>query len=368
MRRFNIVHNFSILAINLLTISNLILQGGMMLLAIIIDHVAKEAEVSTATVSRVLNNPEVVSDKTKEKVLKAIKKLNYSPNALARGLVTKKTHMIGVIVPDINNLFFPAIVRGIQDATAERDYQAIFTNTDNDVEQEISSIKSFKENRVDAIIVLGSRSKDPKKSQHLVELANDYHVVLVEDVIDDSNIYSVMHDETEGAYNAVKSLLEKGHRNIYHITVEPEFTTAEYKFRGYKKALNEYGISVDLKKIYHGTSYADSGIFVMNEILDSKKLPTAVFCGNDQIAIGAMTAIFSRGLRVPEDISIIGYSDIPIGKFVYPPLTTIGQDPQKTGRIAANIAIGLVTEDEGVQQRTILHTDLIDRKSVASLL
>lgn len=334
---------------------------------ITLADVAREANVSTATVSRFLNNPEKVKAKTAEEIKKVIERLNYTPNAMARGLVTKKSKTIGIIIPDIDNLFFPAVLKGIQKASADFGYHAIFVNTDNDISEEKKYIESLKKQQVDAFIFMGSRDIDPQKSKHIIKLAETIPTVMINDFIMASNIYSVMTDEVEGAYIATKSLIKNGHKKIFHITVEPSFTTSVYKKEGYLMAMAEAGIEVTDDMVFNATSYANSGIEVMDKILKSRNVPTAVFCGNDQIAIGAITSIFNHGLKVPEDLSIIGFSDIPISESVFPSLTTVGQFPNKTGYIAVETAIKLINGEELMQKKIVLRTEFLKRNSTKAL-
>lgn len=332
-------------------------------MSVTIARVAKEAKVSVATVSRVINNPEKVKEETRLIVEEVIKDLNYSPNAMARALVTKETRTIGVIIPDINNLFYPAVVRGIQDGVSKIDYQAIFCSTDNNIEEEKKYIKSLVEKRVDAFIILGSRKTGHENNEHLVELAEKHPVVLVNDYIENSKVYSVMTDEVSGAYKAVDYLISLGHKDIVHITVEPNFTTMVNKLEGYKLALKENNFEYDEDKVFNATSYTESGNLVMNEIIDKGLKPTAIFAGNDQIAIGVISSILSHGLRVPEDISVIGYSDIPIAKSIYPSLTTVGQFPHKTGKMSVDVAIKLINNKTIENQKVVLEPDFIVRGS-----
>lgn len=334
---------------------------------ITLADVAKEANVSTATVSRYLNNPEKVKIKTAEQIQKVIDRLNYTPNVMARGLVTKKSKTIGIIIPDIDNLFFPAVLKGIQKASSDFGYHAIFVNTDNDIAEEKKYIESLKKQQVDAFIFMGSRDIDPIKSKHIAKLSEQIPTVMINDYIMASNIYSVMTDEVEGAYIATKSLIKNGHKKIFHITVEPSFTTAVYKEEGYLMAMEEAGITVSEDMVFNATSYANSGIQSMDQILESGNIPTAVFCGNDQIAIGAITSIFNHGLKVPDDISIIGFSDIPLSESVYPSLTTVGQFPNKTGYIAVETAIKLIKGEELMQKRIVLRTEFLQRNSTKTL-
>lgn len=334
---------------------------------ITLADVAKEANVSTATVSRYLNNPEKVKKKTAKIIQEVVERLNYTPNIMARALVTKESKTIGIIIPDIDNLFFPAVLKGIQKAASDFGYHAIFVNTDNSIAEEKRYIESLKKQQVDAFIFMGSRDTNPEKSKHIEKLAEHYPTVMINDYIMDSNIYSVMTDEIEGSYIATKSLIQNGHLKIFHITVESNFTTATYKKNGYLMAMNEAGIPVSENMIFSATSYANSGITVMDEIIESGNIPSAVFCGNDQIAIGAMTSILNHRLKIPDDISIIGFSNIPISESVYPSLTTVGQFPNKIGYLAVETTIKLIKGEEMLQKKIVLKTEFLQRKSTMNL-
>ncbi len=333
-----------------------------------IKDIAKKANVSIATVSRVLNDSDLVSEETKEHIKKIIKEMDYQPNALARGLITNKTKVVGVMIPDINNLFYPAVVRGIEDFLEQNDYNTFLCNTDNDIAKEKKYINTLIKNRVEGIILMGTRPIDPKKNEHINGVGTKLPVVMINDYVVGSNVYCVLTDEVEGAYMAVKYLIELGHKKIAYVTGEKDYTTYLNKQIGYEMALREYDIKINPDYIIRDTPYPEGGARAAFKLLynmDSK--PTAIFTGSDQIAMGIMKAAYEMGLKIPEDLSIIGYANMPISADLYPELTTVNQYPYETGKMAADILIRIINGEKLRQKKYIIDPELLVRKSCRSL-
>lgn len=333
-----------------------------------IKDIARKANVSIATVSRVLNNPEKVSDEKKLLINSIIYEMNYQPNALARGLIKKATKTIGIIIPDINNLFYPAVVRGIEDVVEMSDYNVFLCNTDKDIGKEKKYINTLLEKRVDGIIFMGTRPVNPEKNEHIIRLNKKVPVLMINDIVRGSEIYSVLTDEVEGAYRAVKYLLELGHKKIAYVTGENNYTTYQNKQKGYEIALQEYGIEVYPDYIIRDLPYALGGYNAAIKLLDSKNiLPTAIFAASDQLAMGVMKAIHEKGYKIPNDISVVGYANIPISADLFPELTTVDQFPYETGRLSAETLIKVINGEELSQKKYIMEPKLLIRKSCNEL-
>ncbi|AZR73753.1 LacI family transcriptional regulator [Anoxybacter fermentans] len=330
-------------------------------MSVTIKDIAKEANVSTTTVSRVLNNKPDVSDKTKKKVLEVINKLGYNPNGIARGLVLQKTYTIGLIIPDICNPFFPEVARGIQDKARQLGYSVIFYNTDNNKQREKEAIDLLKSKQVDGIIL--SLSMSNKEELDKLEEEN-FPVVQIDRKIPGSIFPTVTIDNILSAYNATKYLIELGHKYLAHITGNLGTKTGQDRLEGFKQALKEFNLDYKDEYILEGDYSKESGYKQMKTLLTQKKRPTAVFAANDLMAIGAYEAIFDYGLKIPEDISIIGHDDIDIASIIRPGLTTMTQPKYKLGQIAAEMLIkrieGLESDN---QQEVVLNTELIVRDS-----
>lgn len=332
-------------------------------MSITIKDIAKMANVSTASVSRVLNNPEKVKADTRAVIEDIIKKNNFKPNALARGLLKNATNTIGVVIPDINNLFYPAVIRGIEDYFEQMNYNIFLCNTDIKIEKEIKYVNTLLEKRVDGILFLGTRPVDQSKSNHIKALSERIPVLIINDTILGSKVYSVVTDEIEGAYKIVKYLLELGHTRIAHITGDSEYSTYQNKKEGYLTALGEHHIKLGDDYIIKDVPYPEGGYRAAMKLLDMAGAPTAIFTASDQIAVGVIKAVFEKGYRIPEDISIAGYANIPMSGYLYPELTTVDQFPYETGRIAAETLYKLINGEKLMQKRIILEPQLLIRKS-----
>lgn len=336
-------------------------------MSINIKDIARMANVSIATVSRVLNNSEKVSEEKKQLIEKIIYDMNYQPNALARGLIKKATKTIGIIIPDINNLFYPAVVRGIEDALEPSDYNVFLCNTDKNIEKEKKYINTLLEKRVDGIIFMGTRPVSPEENKHIIRLNKKVPVLMINDIILGSGIYSVLTDEVEGAYKAVKYLIELGHKRIAYVTGENNYTTYRNKQKGYEIALNESGLETDSKYIVHDLPYSQGGYNATLNLLNMNERPTAIFAASDQIAMGVIKAAHEKGYRIPKDLSVVGYSNIPSSADLFPELTTVDQFPYETGKLAAETLTRIISGEEFKQRKYIIEPRLLIRKSCGKL-
>ncbi|TDX51573.1 LacI family DNA-binding transcriptional regulator [Orenia marismortui] len=333
----------------------------MLKIKVTIKDIAKEAGVSTTTVSRVLNDKPDVSEATKKKIQKVIDKLGYNPNGIARGLVLQKTHTIGLIIPDISNPFFPEVAKGVEDRARELNYSVIFCNTDNDKEREKEAIALMKSKHVDGIIL--SLSISNKEELYKLEEKN-FDVVQIDRKIPDSNYRAVVIDNTLGAYNATSHLVELGHTKIAHVTGDLEIQTSQDRLEGFKKAIDNFDLDYKEEWIIEGDFSKESGYQAMKKLLRLEDRPKAVFIANDLMAIGAYEAIFEMGLEIAEDISVVGYDDIEIASIIKPGLTTMTQPKYKLGQTAADILIAKIDSKEDVDDEDIiLNPKLIIRDS-----
>jgi len=331
-------------------------------MAVTIKDIARLANVSVTTVSRVINNkPEGVSEETRQKILKLVKELGYQPNAIARGLVTKKTKTIGLIIPDISNPFFPDIARGVEDSAHIYGYNVFLCNTDDNLEKESEYIKALKEKYVDGIIFTSSSIP---KHEHIIELVESgIPVVIMDRRVDSENIYGVFLDNYEGGYIATKHLIDLGHRKIGCITGPLHTKSARERLEGYKKALLDSGIEIDEKLIFEGDYKIKGGITGAERLLKDNKDISAIFACNDLMAYGAYKTIRSFGYKIPEDISVVGFDDIQLSQILEPQLTTVRQPAYDMGLTAARMLIKLI-EDKKLKKKIInFKPQLIIRQS-----
>ncbi|HEU5317427.1 MAG TPA: LacI family DNA-binding transcriptional regulator, partial [Chloroflexota bacterium] len=278
---------------------------------------SRAAGVSTSTVSHVLNRTRFVSDAVRERVERAIGELGYRHNGLARSLRTRQSFAIGLIIPDVSNPYYPQIARGVQDAAAEAGYWVFLCNSDRAAQNEVRLLEALEERRVDGII-LDAGSPDPALLAALKRAA--VPVVLVGSRIDDPGL-DVVTVAPNGGYDAVAFLLSKGHRRIGLIGGPPVPTGGRLaKSGGYLQALAEAGIAVDPALMVEGDYTREGGRAAMQRLLSLDAPPTAVFAGNDLMAIGALSSLRAAGRRVPEDVAVVGYDDVPEAAVVSPAL------------------------------------------------
>jgi len=285
-----------------------------------IHDVARRASVSIATVSRVLNSSEhKVNAETAEKVRQAVKELDYRPNALARALQMKKTMTIGVIIPDISNHYYAEIVRGIQSVADQEGYNIILQNTDRSQDRIVKSIYLLREKIVDGIIFSGGTIDGYEPLSAFKELRDRVVVIGRHDV----NFPAIMVDNIAGATEAVQHLIDSGHSRIGLIGWSEDSTTAKDRLSGYKSALAQNSCPFEPVLIRQGRLTPESGYQEAKVLLSQDERPTAIFAGNDQMAFGVIYAAIEMGLRVPEDLAVIGFDNIPLSAFFVPPLSTI---------------------------------------------
>ncbi|OMP66987.1 LacI family DNA-binding transcriptional regulator [Domibacillus epiphyticus] len=324
-----------------------------------IKDVAQKANVSTATVSRVISKPEAVKEETSKKVLKAIQELNYQPNVLARQLRRLETKTILVIVPDITNTFFSKVLRGIESVAVSNGYKVILGDAGNDVEREEEYLNVLRQKQADGIVMLTARME----TGVIEKFSVDYPLVLACEYIEGSTIPTVSIDNVSSARKATEYLIALGHEKIGTITGPLNVVLGKDRLKGYTQAMARHNLSVEPFLVQEGTFTFDSGYNMMMKFLALSNPPTAVFAANDEMAFGAVKAVKSRGLRVPEDVSVIGFDDIEFSAIFEPPLTTISQPTFEIGTKAMELLLKLMNEDEITRNQYILEDSLIERDS-----
>jgi DNA-binding LacI/PurR family transcriptional regulator len=304
-----------------------------------IKEVAEKAGVSISTVSRALSGKVIVDPQTKKRVLQVVRELNYQPNALAKGLKEGSSKTIGLIIPDIKNLVFPATIRGISEVAKKYGYTVVLCNTDEDLDTERFYIQNLRQRLVDGLIF----STATNASTHIVELKETgYPVVLLfrhlEEIVD-----AVIIDNLKGSYQATKFLLDRGYRRIALINGTMELDLYQQRFAGYQKALGEWGLSVDPELIIHEIKGWEDGYRAMQEIWRRGSWPDAVFATSDPKAMGIMKAIREKGLNVPKNVAVMGYDGLEMSELMDPPLATMAQPFYDAGVKAAERLIKLIS-------------------------
>ena len=325
-----------------------------------IKDIANRADVSKTTVSRVLNGKPDVDEKTKNKIQEIIKETGYSPSPIAKNLATGRTNFLGLLVPALTHPWIMEITQGIAEGIEDSEYEmALFTTSNRNKNQEMIE-KVINNGLTDGIIAL--LSSDDKG--YISQLHDKrFPIVLMSDRFLSRDIACVTAENTKGSYQATKHLIKLGHRNIGFVEGPPEFLCSRERLEGYKMALNDSGILFDEHLVKYGDLLEESGFKVITSWAESGNLPSAIFLSTDEMAIGAVKACKEAGLKVPEDISIVGFDDIPKAGFIDPPLTTIRQPMRAMGRKGVEILIDQIVQKNQKAVRIELETDLIVRNS-----
>lgn len=329
-------------------------------MAVTIMDIAKHTGVSVTTVSRVLNEKPDVKKETQEKVNQAIKELGYSPNIVARGLVLQRSHIIGFIASDITNPNFPEMARGVVAQAKKYGYSVMIFDTAHDSNVEKEAIRLLQSRQVDGIILnFGEANTD-----ELEKLKKEHFpVVQIYRKTPKSAISTIALDNELSGYTAVQYLIKLGHKRIGHITPGQLTQSGMERIAGYKKALAEMGIAFDPALVAEGANSADAGCKAMNNLLDLVQPPTAVFAAHDMMALGAYEAVFSRGLSIPEDVSIIGHDNIPFSDLVRPKLTTIDTHKNKLGMAGIDLLMEEIENTGPMSVERVYNTELLIRES-----
>lgn len=305
-----------------------------------IVDVALKANVSIATVSRVVNKAShKVKAATREKVLEAIRELDYRPNALAKGLLMKKTMTIGIIIPDISNPYYAEIVRGVQDVADRAGYAVMLYNTDRKPEGIVRDIYHLREKAADGIIFSGGIINGYETLSILGDL-KDRVVVIGRHAVD---FPAVLVDNMGGVVQAVEHLLGLGHSEIGFLGGPEGSTTAIDRLTGFRNALAQNRLILDERRIQQGDWTPQSGYLLGRQLLKSRPRPTAIVCANDQMAFGAMNAARELGLKIPEDLAVVGFDNIPLSSYFDPPLTTVEIPMYEAGAEAMQMLIDLLS-------------------------
>jgi LacI family transcriptional regulator len=303
-----------------------------------LELVAERAGVSPSTVSRILNGTAVVSDDKRAVVDRAIADLGFVPNPVARGLAGGRTLSIGVLTQALDSPFYGASLRGIEDECDKAGYNALYVSGHWNAVEEARCIEVLRSRRVDGVIVLTGRLSD----QALRSYAKALPVVVTGRTIKGAGLFSLNFDSVGGARLAIEHLLALGHRRIACITGDQAHPDAVERLLGYREALEQAGIAYDPGLVVAGQFSEESGRVAIEHLLDSRRRFTAVFACNDQMAFGATLALYRRGLRVPDDLSLVGFDDLGSASYAIPPLTTVHQPGYELGRIAALAMLGLL--------------------------
>lgn len=326
--------------------------------------VARLAGVSTSTVSHVINKNRFVSDPIRDKVLAAIKQLNYAPSALARSLKLNETRTIGMLVTASSNPFYAEVVRGVERSCYERGYSLILCNTEGDIDRMSRSIETLMQKRVDGLLLMCTESHRP--SQDILRCYPSLPIIMmdwapfegVNDVIQDNSLL--------GGEMATSYLIARGYTRIACIAGPQDKTPAKERLQGFRQAMDRAGLPVLPDYEVASDFEFGGGLVAMKQLLALPQPPEAVFTSNDAMAVGVYQALHQAGLSIPQDMAVIGYDDIEIAQYMAPPLTTIHQPKDDLGELAIDTLIHRLNNPEAEPQVLILTPELIERGSVAT--
>jgi LacI family transcriptional regulator len=325
-----------------------------------IRDVARRAGVSSVTVSRVINDSGPVSDETRQKVQQAIDELGYVPNLMAQGLRSKRTDTLALVITDITNPFWTTVVRGVEDTAIENGLSVMLCNTDEDAEKQENYIGILVHKRVDGVVIAPVN----RDVSALLSLSrHNIPYVVIDARIEGVDADLVVGDNVGGACGLVRHLIGLGHRRIAVIAGPEHAPTAQDRLNGYLKALREAGIPVNGELIRHGGFDQDSGYELTRELLRLARRPTALFAGNNVIGLGALLALREQGVRVPEDIALVVFDELPLLSTLDPFLTVADQQPYEMGVIATELLLERLAGKRQERREITLETKLILRQS-----
>ncbi|PSA94211.1 LacI family transcriptional regulator [Bacillus atrophaeus] len=321
-----------------------------------IKDVAKQAEVSVSTVSRIMNNLPGYSEETKKRVEKVIKEIGYQPNAVARGLINRKTKTIGVLVPKVSDLFASEVLAGIEDSAHDLDYSVMVCKTNFDGVRTINYLQTLSEKRVDGIVIVsqGITSECYKKIEKM-----DVPVALVA-TQSDFPLPFIKVNDYQAAYDAASYLVQKGHSKVGMIAgTKGDVISTVPRVEGFKEALSDGGITVTDQMIAYGYFDFKSGIEAMSQLLINEPTITAVFCASDEMAAGALSLLHKKGIKIPSEISVVGYDNTAMAEKTVPPLTTLAQPLYDMGRASIDLLLSSSAKIENLYPHHIVERETV---------
>ncbi|WP_020615098.1 LacI family DNA-binding transcriptional regulator [Paenibacillus daejeonensis] len=334
-----------------------------------IHDIAKLANASSATVSRVLSNSNYpVSAAMREKITRIAKEANYIPNMLGKQLKTNTSMTIGVIIPSISNPFYSSVILGVEEIAREHNYHVIVCNSLQNPDFELGYLQTMAEKQVKGII-LSSIAQNTSLLKGLLQ--NGMHAIAIDQRIDEEEISQIEFNYAKGGYMATKHLIEHGHTRIGYATSELDRHSRTEIHQGYLKAMSEAGLKpvVEISgagKVFSSSNEFDSGKQLADKMLERHKDLTAIFACNDVMAFGVIHTLTSRGLRVPDDLSVIGFDGIEYGQMIHPPLTTIKQPDYEMGILACKLLLDKLQDKDSSHLSVMLQPRLVERASVTT--
>ena len=329
-----------------------------------IYDVAREANVSMATVSRVVNGNPNVKPTTRKKVLEAIERLGYRPNAVARGLASKKTTTVGVIIPDISSIFYAELARGIEDIATMYKYNIILSNSDQNMDKELHLLNTMLGKQVDGSVFMSGNVTD----EHVEEFKRSpVPIVLAASVEEKGETASVAIDYEQALYDAAVMLIENGHKRLAFVSgpMQEPINKAK-KLQGFKRALQDKGLEFKEEYVVEGDYTYDSGMEALDALMKLDEKPTAVISATDEMALGIIHSAQDKGLSIPEDLEVVGFDNTRLSLMVRPQLTTVVQPTYDIGAVAMRLLTKLMNKEEVEEHIVQLPHRIEQRQSTKS--
>ena len=323
------------------------------------QDIADLAGVSIATVSRVLNQPEKVKPETRQKVQRILEQTNFVANAVARGLVVNSMKTIGILTVDIRDLYFSKVIYTLERQFTESGYNVLLSNTGGEVGEKKKYLRVMLEKQVDGLILVGSVFKEPTGNKHILEASHSIPVVLINGHLAGENIYSVVCDDAHGVKQAVNYLVAQGREDIYYFT-DTKSASGLAKVDGFVEAMREHGL--DEQNIIEVSRDLDGGVEGIQQLMAEKRKVSAVICGEDLTAIGAMKALTAFGLKIPEDVGVIGYNNSILAETASPALTSVDNLAAAMARQAVELLVNRL-QGKQVSHKIVLTPTLVIRES-----
>lgn len=330
-----------------------------------IADVAKRAGVSVSTAARVLSGRGYAADETRRRVLEAADELGYVPNQVARSLRTRQTRMVGLLIGDVENSFYSVIAKHVESVAKGAGYHVVLCNGDDDPDIEREYLQLLEGIRVDALVV----TPTSKNRRHLARLLEKGIVIVqVDRRVEDLAADAILVDNEAGAASATAYLIEAGHTHVGILTGELAVPTARQRLAGYERALKEHGLPVREELVKTGSFHREHAIEDATDLIRAQPAPTAIFAANNILAEGALIALEQQGLRVPRDVSLVAFDDVPWMRMIEPPVTTVRQPIADMARSAAELLLRRLREGrQGPPSTIVFRTQLVERGSVAAV-
>lgn len=337
-------------------------------MGVTLEDIARIAKVSPSTVSRAIANNPKISSATREKIYKIMKELNYHPNIIARSLANQSTQIIGVIIPGngenaLQNPFYPEILRGISSMAYKYKYNILISYANN-LDEEDQTLKQFVGGRIaEGIILLASRVSDPSVNELL---STNFPFVVVGKPEKEHEVNWVDNNNFAVGYELTKHFIDTGCREIAFLGVSSDYIVTIDRLNGYKKALSDHKIPVRPEWIVESKFNDDNGYDLMQQLFDKGEVPSGVIAGDDLLAFGAMQCIYEHGLKIPEDIAVAGFNNVPLANYSFPPLTSVEINPYVLGSKAFELLYAAIKSDCKSYNRAIIPAKLVIRESTGN--